>query len=140
MIATALLFHVYSRAPMPPVQPGLENKDKTFSSKSHEDDLMNAADVLVETLMDWGVDTIFGLPGDGINGIMEALSVRQDKGRFVQVRHEESAAFMACGYAKFTGKLGVSGDLRARRHSSAEWTLRKEIALTALSDRVRELI
>jgi pyruvate dehydrogenase (quinone) len=68
---------------------------------------MNASDVLIETLIDWGVDTIFGLPGDGINGIMEALRVRQDKIRFVQVRHEESAAFMACGYAKFSGKLGV---------------------------------
>ena len=50
---------------------------------------------------------VFGLPGDGINGIMEALRKRQDKIRFIQVRHEESAAFMACGYAKFTGKLGV---------------------------------
>jgi pyruvate dehydrogenase (quinone)/pyruvate oxidase len=68
---------------------------------------MTAADVLVEALIDWGVDTIFGLPGDGINGIMEALRIRKDKIRFVQVRHEESAAFMACGYAKFTGKLGV---------------------------------
>ena len=68
---------------------------------------MTAADVLVESLMDWGVDTVFGLPGDGINGIMEALRVRQDKVRFIQVRHEESAAFMACGYAKFTGRLGV---------------------------------
>jgi pyruvate dehydrogenase (quinone)/pyruvate oxidase len=66
-----------------------------------------AADVLVETLLDWGVDTVFGIPGDGINGIMEALRTRQDKIRFVQVRHEESAAFMACGYAKFTGRLGV---------------------------------
>ena len=64
-------------------------------------------DVLVETLLDWGVDTVFGLPGDGINGIMEALRTRQDKIRFVQVRHEESAAFMACGYAKWTGRLGV---------------------------------
>lgn len=50
---------------------------------------------------------IFGLPGDGINGIMEALRVRQDRIRFVQVRHEEAAAFMACAYAKFSGKLGV---------------------------------
>jgi pyruvate dehydrogenase (quinone)/pyruvate oxidase len=66
-----------------------------------------AADVLVETLMDWDVDVIFGLPGDGINGIMEALRIRQDKIRFIQCRHEESAAFMACAYAKFTGKLGV---------------------------------
>ena len=68
---------------------------------------MTAADVLIESLMDWGVEVVFGLPGDGINGIMEALRTRQDKIRFIQVRHEEAAAFMACGYAKFTGKLGV---------------------------------
>src|SRR5438067_4703813 len=68
---------------------------------------MTAADVLVETLIDWGVEVIFGLPGDGINGIMESLRTHQEKIRFIQVRHEESAAFMACGYAKFTGKLGV---------------------------------
>src|SRR5215210_1154988 len=66
-----------------------------------------AADILIETIMDWGVDTVFGLPGDGINGIMEALRKRRDQVRFMQVRHEESAAFMACGYAKYTGKLGV---------------------------------
>jgi pyruvate dehydrogenase (quinone) len=64
-----------------------------------------AADVLIDTIHDWGVDVVFGMPGDGINGIMEALRTRQDRIRFVQVRHEESAAFMACGYAKFTGKL-----------------------------------
>ena len=66
-----------------------------------------AADVLIDAIADWGVDVVFGLPGDGINGIMEALRVRQDRVRFVQVRHEEAAAFMACGYAKFTGRLGV---------------------------------
>jgi thiamine pyrophosphate-dependent acetolactate synthase large subunit-like protein len=66
-----------------------------------------AADRLVEVLLDWGVDVIFGLPGDGINGLMEALRKRQEQIRFIQVRHEESAAFMACGYAKFTGRLGV---------------------------------
>jgi pyruvate dehydrogenase (quinone) len=66
-----------------------------------------AADVLIDALCDWGVEVIFGLPGDGINGLMEALRVRQDKIRFVQVRHEEASAFMACGYAKYTGKLGV---------------------------------
>jgi pyruvate dehydrogenase (quinone) len=66
-----------------------------------------AADVLIDTIHDWGVDVIFGLPGDGINGIMEALRKRQDKFRFIHARHEEAAAFMACGYAKFTGKLGV---------------------------------
>lgn len=66
-----------------------------------------AGDILFETLLDWGVDIVFGLPGDGINGIMEALRTRQDKIRFIQVRHEESAAFMACGYARYTGRLGV---------------------------------
>src|SRR5258707_6538195 len=65
------------------------------------------SDVLVERLIDWGVTVVFGLPGDGINGIMEALRTRQDRISFIQVRHEESAAFMACGYAKFTGRLGV---------------------------------
>ena len=66
-----------------------------------------AAELLIDRLIDWGVEVIFGLPGDGINGIIEALRQRQDTIRFIQVRHEESAAFMACGYAKYTGKLGV---------------------------------
>ena len=66
-----------------------------------------ASDVLVQSLIDWGVDTIFGIPGDGINGIIEALRKQQEHIRFVQVRHEEAAAFMACGYAKWTGRLGV---------------------------------
>ena len=66
-----------------------------------------AADTLIETIQKWGVEVIFGLPGDGINGIMESLRQRKDKIRFVQVRHEETAAFMACAYAKYTGKLGV---------------------------------
>jgi thiamine pyrophosphate-dependent acetolactate synthase large subunit-like protein len=66
-----------------------------------------ASDHLIEALTEWGVDTIFGLPGDGINGIMEALRTHKDRVRFIQVRHEEAAAFAACGYAKFTGRLGV---------------------------------
>lgn len=65
------------------------------------------ADILVETLIAWEVRVVFGLPGDGINGVMEALRTRQDEIAFVQVRHEESAAFMATAYAKWTGKLGV---------------------------------
>ncbi|MBV9307224.1 MAG: pyruvate oxidase [Acidobacteriaceae bacterium] len=65
------------------------------------------ADLLVNRLIAWGVDTIFGFPGDGVNGIFEALRTHQDKLRFIQVRHEEAAAFAACGYAKFTGRLGV---------------------------------
>src|SRR5207253_5863518 len=66
-----------------------------------------AADVLIDTIINWGVDVVFGLPGDGINGIMEGLRKRQDDIRFIQVRHEEAAAFAACGYAKYTGRLGV---------------------------------
>ena len=65
------------------------------------------ADQLVERLIDWGVDTVFGFPGDGVNGMMEALRTHEEKVRFIQVRHEEAAAFAACGYAKFTGRLGV---------------------------------
>jgi pyruvate dehydrogenase (quinone)/pyruvate oxidase len=66
-----------------------------------------AADILIEAIHGWGVEVVFGLPGDGINGIMEALRRRQEEIRFVHVRHEEAAAFMACAYAKFTGRLGV---------------------------------
>lgn len=66
-----------------------------------------AGDILVQSLIDWDVKVVFGLPGDGINGIMEALRKKRDAINFVQVRHEEAAAFMAVGYAKYTGKLGV---------------------------------
>jgi len=67
----------------------------------------SVAELLVERLMDWGVDTIFGLPGDGVNGIFEAFRTHKEKLRFIQVRHEEAAAFAACGYAKYTGRIGV---------------------------------
>jgi pyruvate dehydrogenase (quinone) len=67
----------------------------------------SAADVVIDTIHRWGVNVVFGLLGDGINGIMEALRKRKNDIRFVQVRHEEAAAFMACGYAKYTGTLGV---------------------------------
>jgi pyruvate dehydrogenase (quinone) len=65
------------------------------------------ADTLIERLIGWGVDTVFGYPGDGINGLFEALRTHQESIRFIQVRHEEAAAFAACGYAKYTGRLGV---------------------------------
>jgi pyruvate dehydrogenase (quinone) len=65
-----------------------------------------ASDVLIDTLRAWGVDVVFGLPGDGINGVMEALRKQQEVIKFIQVRHEEAAAFMACAYAKHTGRLG----------------------------------
>jgi len=66
----------------------------------------NGADILIDTLLAFGVDTIYGLPGDGINGIMEAIRKRRDRLSFIQVRHEESAAFAAAAHAKFTGRLG----------------------------------
>jgi len=66
-----------------------------------------AGDYLCERLIEWGVDTIYGFPGDGINGILGALRRVQDQLRFIQTRHEEMASFMACGHAKFTGDVGV---------------------------------
>jgi pyruvate dehydrogenase (quinone) len=74
---------------------------------SSEYENMRTADIVAEALLDWKVDVIFGLPGDGINGFIESLRRRQDKIKFVLVRHEESAAFMACAYSKYTGKLGA---------------------------------
>jgi pyruvate dehydrogenase (quinone) len=65
------------------------------------------SDWIVERLHAWGVRTIFGYPGDGINGVMGALARAEDKVRFIQTRHEEAAAFMACAHAKFTGEVGV---------------------------------
>jgi pyruvate dehydrogenase (quinone) len=65
------------------------------------------SDFLLERLLDWGITRIFGFPGDGINGIIGALDRAKDKIDFVQVRHEEDAAFMACGHSKFTGEVGV---------------------------------
>src|SRR5579884_281708 len=70
-------------------------------------DQLTASDVMVQRLVDWGVDVVVGLPGDGINGFMEALRKHADKIRYVHVRHEEVAAMAAVGYAKFTGRLGV---------------------------------
>lgn len=68
---------------------------------------MNTSDILVETLIAWGAPFVFGIVGDGINPIIEALRKRQDRIRYIGVRHEEAAAFMASGIAKHTGKLGV---------------------------------
>ena len=77
-----------------------------------------AAEALIGRLSAWGVDTVFGIPGDGINGIMEGLRRNADKIRFVLVHHEEAAAFMATAYAKATGTAWrLSGDVRARAAS-----------------------
>jgi pyruvate dehydrogenase (quinone) len=66
-----------------------------------------AADFLLSRLNEWGVSRIYGYPGDGINGILGALDRAGDRMHFVQARHEEMAAFMACAHAKFTGEVGV---------------------------------
>ena len=67
----------------------------------------NTSDILVEALIDWGATHVFGIAGDGINPIVEALRKRQDRIAFVSVRHEEEAAFMATAFAKHSGRLGV---------------------------------
>jgi pyruvate dehydrogenase (quinone) len=95
---------------------GNELRSPENQAESQADDLQRnppsdaratTADLLVQMLAEWGVSVVFGLPGDKNAHIMDALRRRQDKIRFVLVRHEEGAAFMASGYAKFTGKLGV---------------------------------
>lgn len=68
---------------------------------------MNASAFLLQRLVEWKVSRIYGYPGDGINGLLAALEEFEDKLEFIQVRHEEMAAFMACAHAKFTGEVGV---------------------------------
>src|SRR5262245_54713215 len=65
------------------------------------------ADALVERLKIWGVSLIYGYPGDGINGVIGAIDRAGDAIAFIQARHEEACAFMACGHAKFTGTPGI---------------------------------
>jgi pyruvate dehydrogenase (quinone) len=76
-------------------------------ARNSKECLMTVADLIIERLIAWGVEVIFGLPGDGVDGMFEALRTHGDKLKFIQVRHEEAAAFAACGYAKYTGRLGV---------------------------------
>jgi pyruvate dehydrogenase (quinone) len=83
------------------------SSDSRAAPETPADADLNTADILVETLIAWRVEFVFGLVGDGINSIIEALRKQQSKIRFIAVRHEEAAAFMASGYAKHTGKLGV---------------------------------
>jgi pyruvate dehydrogenase (quinone) len=68
---------------------------------------VNVADFLVQRLSEWGVNRIYGYPGDGINGIMGGLQRAEERVEFVQVRHEETAALMACAHAKWTDEVGV---------------------------------
>src|SRR3954465_3190511 len=69
--------------------------------------MTTVADELLSRLREWGVEQIFGYPGDGINGILGALSRADDQPRFIQSRHEEMSAFEAVGFAKFSGRPGI---------------------------------
>jgi len=73
----------------------------------HTEGPQTVSDLLLKRLMEWGVDTIFGIPGDGINGFVEALRKKQKQVRYVHVRHEEIGALAAVAYAKLTGRVGV---------------------------------
>ncbi len=84
-----------------------QSGNKMENKKDNIDQSQNTSDILVQKLIDWNVEVIFGIIGDGINPIIEALRKRRDKIKLITVRHEEAAAFMASGYAKYTGKLGV---------------------------------
>src|ERR1700745_776499 len=91
-----------------------------------------AADVLIDTIIDWDVDVIFGLPGDGINGIMEALRTRQDKIRFIHVRTRRGGGFYGLRLCKVHRKTWcLSGDIGTRRHSSLKRTLRRKTGWSA---------
>jgi glyoxylate carboligase len=87
---------------------------------------MNASDFLVKRLCDWGVRRIFGYPGDGINGVMEALNRARDKIEFIQTRHEEIAAFMACGDSDVSRAVGEMALLPAARAADKETLLISE--------------
>src|SRR5207237_7472468 len=67
----------------------------------------NASDFLIRRITEWGISRIYGYPGDGINGIIGAIGRAGDAINYVQVRHEEMAAFMACAHYKFTGEVGI---------------------------------
>jgi pyruvate dehydrogenase (quinone) len=96
---------------------------------------MKAAEMPVDPLRARGVDDVFGLPSDGINGLMDALRVRQDQVRFLQVRHKESAAFMACGYAKMDGQpvLAITGH---RQHDVLNTFAQQDVGLTRAFEEV----
>ena len=85
------------------------------------------ADYILKRLREWGVHRIYGYPGDGINALLGALDRADGDPEFIQVRHEEMAAFMACGHAKFTGEgRRLHRHLRPRRDPPPERPLRRE--------------
>ena len=86
---------------------GLLGSEPGKPSRVYPLSMTTVSDFLIERLIGWGVRRIYGYPGDGINGIIAALDRAKERIDFVQVRHEEQAAFMATAHAKFTGELGV---------------------------------
>src|SRR6185437_1599855 len=97
---------------VPPPPAPTECRVHRFVSRRHPVALertmrKTVSDFLLSRLTEWGIKRIYGFPGDGINGILGALNRAGDEFEFIQVRHEEMAAFMACGHAKFTGEVGV---------------------------------
>lgn len=100
-VAAASAAEAAPPATTPPAAPGRPQPFPTFTPD------MTTSDILVETLIAWGVTHIFGIVGDGINPLIEALRKRQDRIAFITVRHEESAAFMATAFAKHSGRLGA---------------------------------
>jgi pyruvate dehydrogenase (quinone) len=81
--------------------------EMNYVNEEHTSGEKTLSDIFLERLMAWGVDTIFGLPGDGVNGFVEALRKKQKQIRYIHVRHEEIGALAAVAYAKLTGKIGV---------------------------------
>ena len=106
-LATAAGLGAASLASAASAQPSLSTPDVTLQPTSRPGEEMTTADILVETLITWGAPFAFGVVGDGIAPLIEAIRKRQDRIRYVGVRHEEAAAFMASGIAKLTGRLGV---------------------------------
>src|SRR3954453_7904934 len=78
-----------------------------YVNAAHTSGPKTVSDLLLERLMAWGVEVIFGMPGDGVNGFVEALRKKQKQVRYIHVRHEEIGALAAVAYAKGTGKIGV---------------------------------
>jgi pyruvate dehydrogenase (quinone) len=105
--ATGVALAGTSTRAMPATQPSETESSVSPQPMTDPDGDQNTADILVETLIAWGATHAFGMVGDGINSIIEALRKRADRIRYIGVRHEEAAAFMASGFAKHTGRLGV---------------------------------
>jgi pyruvate dehydrogenase (quinone) len=91
-------------APVPNARAGIATRDRFCGYQQGMTDSGTTSDLIVERLLEWGIDTCYGICGDQVNGFFEAMRTRADRFRFVHVRHEEAAALAAVGHAKFTGR------------------------------------